>query len=97
MNSFQKCIIKYLSQNKEESKKEDLNQVIYYCNLAKENRIQNNIIIYKYKRRHCSSLINTISLYVKNNNLPTIYEDIIFYIIQNNYEEAIKLINKRVI
>lgn len=95
MNYFQKCIISLFRSG--ESKKENLNKVIYYCNKAKENRVKNNKIALKYKKRHCSSLVNLISLYVKNNNLPIVYKDIIFYIIQNNYEEAIKLINKRII
>ena len=57
MDSFQECIIQCF-QNKEskEEKIEDLNQAIYYCNIAKENIakenriIQNNKIIYGYKK-----------------------------------------------
>ena len=41
--------------------------------------------------------MHTISLYIEKIKLPIIYKDIIFYITQYNYENAIKLIEQELI
>ena len=89
MDYFQGCIVKYISRDKN-NKIEDLQKAIHYCELAKEVGVSNKYI----DSKHSQSLKYEIGKYVKMNNLPEICSSIIFYVLQNQYNIAIDLINR---